>query len=184
MSEEFILSDELEDEAFNFPVGEAGGSSIVSVEYTSSVEAPTVEGASIYHPLAQQNEWGSSVAGVINGIHATSMLSSPCIINGDIRIPYAGSSVAGVINGIRTDASVTAPLISDGTIILPSASAGTSEVKGLRDMYGNAVAWADLPTAENAIVLSTHYVGSYKYDLQAYKSDGYLGIQLVQDFDA
>lgn len=146
---------------------------------SSNVSYPFAENGDIVLPWAQSV---SSVYGLVCGVESNSAVTAPMITDGDIILPYAqyenGSSVTGLIAGVTTSA-VSSPIIQNGKLILPE---GGGTVLGLRDMYGNPIAWEDLPTAENAIVLSTHYVGSYKYDLKAYVSDGYLGLQIIQDF--
>lgn len=82
---EYILSDELEDEAFNFPEdssGGGGGSAPTAVEYTTAVNAPRVNGQTIQHPYADETNAG----GVISGIRASSV-SAPYIAGGEIIIP-------------------------------------------------------------------------------------------------
>lgn len=132
---EYILSDELEDEAFNFPEdssGGGGGSAPTAVEYTTAVNAPRVNGQTIQHPYADETNAG----GVISGIRASSV-SAPYIARGEIIIPEIPEIPSAAITIEQETETVPEPGL-DGwveTLYLPMLSwNGGADIASFRQL--------------------------------------------------
>lgn len=128
----------------------ASGAGISQIIYATGIASPYINNGTIFHPLAQQGENGTSThAGILAGIRFGSAVQ-PVIEDGKIFIPHAnsqsGSSVAGVITNLRTS-SVTAPAIVDGELQLPLDSI----TKGVKSMNGNAYLWEELGMSTAAV---------------------------------
>lgn len=136
---------------------------------------PLAGGGSCSCEPAEYNS-STSTLGLIKSIDPASGIAAADIVDGAIRIPYADSvycdGTCGLVSGIEVDSTLTEPKITQGVIKLP-----LSGLFGLRDSYGNEIPWASV----NNTVLSTHYVGSYEYNLTATYDSGYLCLQIIQD---
>lgn len=179
----------------------AGG--IAGIRYGSGIDAPRINGGMIELVpggsggggecscvLAQYAAPGvADVAGKIAGVHFSSGVDAPRISDGVMMLPLAEYEpadsntdevrVAGGIMGVAYASGIDTPRIATGgRIELPTGMVGVMTSAGVR------TSWHGLPnTLEYGMILSTHYVGSYKYDLRAWSDGKYLGLAIVQDYN-
>lgn len=158
-----------------------GGTSVLglvrSIDGNTSIQRPDIVDGAIRIPYA---DTARGAEGLMQGVSVVEGFSDPLICYGYLFLPLADScnGATGLINGVAADASE--PYISAGVLHLPPA-----ELDGLIDAEGNEVPWADLPEDVcEGIILSTHYVGSYTYDLKAAKVNNFLRLQVIQDYSA
>lgn len=88
---EYILSDEEEDEALNFPEASASGGP-TAVEYSSTASTPSISGQTIIHPFAQASAAGTT-SGVMAGVAIDGTTLVPYILNGVLNLPPGISSL-------------------------------------------------------------------------------------------
>lgn len=155
---------------------------ISSIDPNESILQPDIVAGAVRLPYA---DTARGAVGLMQGVAVVEGYTDPLICYGNLYLPLADTcgGATGLISGVVTDA--TSPYISAGVLHLPTTGSAECELEGLMDAEGNEVPWADLPDDICAgIVLSTHYVGSYEYELKAAKVGKFLQLQVIQDFSA
>lgn len=176
---------------------------IAGIRYGSGIDAPRIRagvielvpggggGGGCSCVLAQYQASGAAdVPGKIAGVEFSEEVDACRIENGMMRLPMAeympatGSStdevvVPGAIQRVAYCSAIDEPrIVAGGRMELPTGLVGVMTQEGER------ATWYGLPsTAASGLILSTHYVGSYKYDLRAWCDGKYLGLAIIQDYN-